>query len=180
MDYTRHYISPLGDLLLSSDGERLTGLWLAGQAHYAATLAPAHRAGDTPALREAGRWLDQYFSGEKPEHTPPLGLRGSPFRRAVWQALLAIPYGQVRTYGEIARQLAAVGDAPRPCPRAVGGAAGHNPISLIVPCHRLVGADGRLTGYAGGVERKKWLLEMEGACLPALNQNAGGSRGKTL
>ena len=159
MDYTYHYDSPLGGITLGSEGEALTGLWFDGQAHFAETLRPEHTEKALPLFAEAARWLDLYFSGKDPGFTPTLCLRGTPFRRAVWEALMRIPYGRTATYGEIAARLG----LPRTAARAVGGAAGHNPVSLIVPCHRVVGADGRLTGYAGGTDRKYRLLEAERA-----------------
>lgn len=157
MDYTQHYDSPLGDITLASDGEGLVGLWFDGQKHFAEALDAQHIEKALPIFDQAARWLDIYFSGRKPDFMPPLHLRGTDFRRAVWEVLLTIPYGQTMTYGEIAAQIGLSGTSTR----AVGGALGHNPISIIVPCHRVVGADGSLTGYAGGVEKKKQLLDME-------------------
>ena len=157
MDYIQRYDSPLGGILLASDGEALTGLWFDGQRYFAAGLAPAHAERSLPVLDEARRWLDLYFSGRDPGFTPPLSPRGTAFRRAVWDALRTIPYGDTRTYGALARRVGGrTGGA-----RAVGAAVGRNPISLIVPCHRVIGADGGLTGYAGGLWRKARLLEME-------------------
>ena len=163
MDYTYHYDSPLGGITLASDGEALTGLWFDGQAHFAETLAPAHEEKALPVFTLAARWLDLYFAGREPDFRPPLRLRGSPFRRAVWEELLAIPCGQTLSYGELAARAARRLGSGRSSARAVGGAVGHNPISLIVPCHRVVGADGGLTGYAGGLDRKRLLLALEGA-----------------
>lgn len=160
MQYTERYDSPLGPLLLAADEEGLTGLWMEGQKYFARGLDPQSRAGQTPALGAARQWLDCYFSGKEPAETVPLHLAGTPFQRAVWEALRAIPWGQTVTYGALARQLEARGFG-RVSARAVGGAVGRNPVSIIVPCHRVVGAGGRLTGYAGGVERKRWLLELE-------------------
>lgn len=157
MDYTQHYDSPLGDITLASDGEGLVGLWFDGQKHFAEALDAQHIEKALPIFDQAARWLDIYFSGRKPDFMPPLHMRGTDFRRAVWEVLLTIPYGQTMTYGEIAAQIGLSGTSTR----AVGGALGHNPISIIVPCHRVVGADGSLTGYAGGVEKKKQLLDME-------------------
>lgn len=157
MDYTCSFQSPLGALTLASDGRALTGLWFVSQKHYADTLTPEHQEQSLSIFEETLRWLELYFSGRAPEFTPALCLRGTPFRRAVWELLLSIPYGRTVTYGELASHW------PRMSAQAVGGAVGHNPISLIVPCHRVLGADGSLTGYAGGVERKAWLLRHEGA-----------------
>ena len=160
MEYVNHSISPLGEIILASDGETLTGLWFAGQKYEGSTLAAEHREKDLPVFDETRRWLDDYFTGKDPGFTPPLRLRGTDFRKAVWKVLLTIPFGKTVTYGEIAAQIARK-TGRSVSARAVGGAVGHNPVSLIVPCHRVVGADGSLTGYAGGVERKEKLLEME-------------------
>lgn len=149
----QHYGSPLGDILLGAEGERLVGLWFAEQAHFPAL---SHAVpGDSPALNAARNWLEQYFSGEIPGILPPISLKGTDFQLRVWETLKAIPYGQVITYGELAKWLG-VRSA-----QAVGGAVGRNPISLILPCHRVVGSNGQLTGYAGGLDRKKWLLDWE-------------------
>ena len=156
MDYTCHYDSPLGGLTLAGDGTALTGLWFDGQQ------APAGRTDrDLPVFGPACRWLDLYFSGRDPGFTPPLLLRGTAFRRAVWDVLLTIPRGRTMTYGEIAEQIAVQTGVPRMSAQAVGGAVGHNPVLLIVPCHRVIGSGGSLTGYAGGIEKKKWLLKLE-------------------
>ena len=164
MDYTHSTDSPLGGLLLASDGEALTGLWFEEQKHFAEGLDPLHREEGLPVFDLAERWLEAYFAGRDPGFTPPLHMRGTAFRRAVWAILLTIPRGQTLTYGEIAARLEqAQGGAVRVSPRAVGGAVGHNPVSLIVPCHRVVGAGGRLTGYAGGTDKKLRLLTLEGA-----------------
>ena len=163
MDYIHRCASPLGGITLASDGEALTGLWFDGQKHFAETLSRECEEKALPVFAAAERWLDMYFGGRAPDFTPPLRLRGTDFRRLVWELLLAIPYGQTVSYGEIAAEAARRTGAPRMSARAVGGAVGHNPIALIVPCHRVVGADGSLTGYAGGVDRKARLLALEGA-----------------
>ena len=157
MDYTHHYNSPLGRMTLASDGEALTGLWFDGQEHFAETLDREQEEKDLPVFSEAEHWLDLYFSGRDPRFTPKLNLRATPFRKAVWEILLTIPYGKTVTYGEIAERM----HLPRGSARAVGGAVGHNAVSLMIPCHRVIGAGGSLTGYAGGIERKAKLLEME-------------------
>ena len=155
------YASPLGTLTLASDGENLTGLWMAGQKYFAAgipTNLPV--CDDLPVFLQARDWLDRYFSGERPlPGELPLAPQGSAFRQSVWRILCEIPYGQTVTYGEIAKRLG-VRSA-----QAVGGAVGHNPISIIIPCHRVLGSDGSLTGYAGGAQKKIWLLAHEGAQL---------------
>ena len=157
------YGSPLGDILLAADEVGLIGLWFEGQKYFASTLPAAHAVQETPPLTQARRWLDVYFSGQQPDFTPPLHPVGSPFRQAVWTLLLQIPYGQTTTYGALARQLAAQIGAARVSAQAVGGAVGHNAVSLIIPCHRVVGTNGSLTGYAGGLDRKIKLLELEKA-----------------
>lgn len=162
MQYITHYQSPLGGITISSDGTALTGLWFDGQKYFASTLGADYKTKDLPVFTEAKRWLDIYFSAREPDFTPPLALNGSPFRMAVWQILQSIPYGQTITYGAIAQQLAAQTGKTKMSAQAVGGAVGHNPISIIVPCHRVVGAGGSLTGYAGGIDKKVQLLELEG------------------
>ena len=153
-----NYDSPLGTLTLAGSEEALTGLWLPGQKYFAATLpSDALRRDDLPVFRQAASWLDAYFARRLLPALPPLAPVGSDFRQAVWQLLLEIPYGQTTTYGALAKRL----NAGRMSAQAVGGAVGHNPISIIVPCHRVVGANGSLTGYAGGLDRKIRLLEIE-------------------
>ena len=161
MTFLQHYNSPLGGILLAADEIGLTGLWFDGQKYFARDLPAEHVEQNTPVLSEAKRWLDIYFTGREPDFTPPLHPIGSVFRQAVWEILLQIPYGQTTTYGEIARQLAAKLGLPRMSAQAVGGAVGHNEISIIVPCHRVVGTNGSLTGYAGGIDKKVKLLELE-------------------
>ncbi len=161
MIYTQRYISPLGGILLAAGEAGLTGLWFDGQKYFARGLPARHTEQDTPALSAARRWLDIYFSGKEPDLLPPLCPVGSAFRQAVWQILLQIPYGQTTTYGEIARRMAEEQGFPRMSAQAVGGAVGHNEISVIIPCHRVVGTNGSLTGYAGGIDKKIRLLELE-------------------
>lgn len=161
MTYVQHYDSPLGGILLAADESGITGLWFDGQKYFARDLPAERVEQNTPALAEAKRWLDIYFAGGEPDFTPPLHPIGSGFRQAVWNILLQIPYGQTTTYGEIARQLAAKQGLARMSAQAVGGAVGHNEISIIIPCHRVVGTNGSLTGYAGGIDRKVKLLELE-------------------
>ena len=156
-----HYESPLGGVLLAADGIGLTGLWFDGQKYFARGLPADRVERGTPALLEAKRWLDIYFSGKEPDFTPPLHPIGSAFRQSVWEILLQIPYGKTTTYGEIARQLSEKMGLSRMSAQAVGGAVGHNEISIIIPCHRVVGTNGSLTGYAGGIDKKGKLLELE-------------------
>ena len=158
----QQYQSPLGGILLAADEVGLVGLWFEGQKYFANTLPVGHCAQTTPILAEAKRWLDIYFAGKEPDFLPPLHPVGSSFQQSAWKILLTVPYGQTITYGDIARQLAAQ-QGGRVSAQAVGGAVGHNPISIIIPCHRVVGTDGSLTGYAGGLDRKIKLLELEGA-----------------
>ena len=162
MDYISHYDSPLGGMTMASDGTHLVGLWFDGQKHYASTLDPQHEVcDDLPVFEMTRLWLDQYFSGIVPSFTPALFMRGTAFRRRVWEILLTIPYGHAMTYGDIALFLAHERGMTSMSAQAVGSAVSHNPISLIVPCHRVLGADGSLTGYAGGVERKRWFIQKE-------------------
>lgn len=164
MIYTNRYASPLGGILLAADDRGLTGLWFTeGQIHMGLGLSLDAREHASPFFDEARRWLDVYFSGRDPGFTPPLHLVGTEFRNRVAGLLLEIPYGETATYGDIARRLAAERGLAHMSCRAVGGAVGRNPVSLIVPCHRVVGSDGSLTGYGGGLERKAALLRLEGA-----------------
>ena len=161
--YTSRYSSELGDILLAADEIGLTGLWFVGQNYFADTLPTEQIEQETVILAQAKEWLDVYFSGKEPDFTPPLHPIGSPFRQAVWKLLLQIPYGQTTTYGEIARQMGKLQNRPYMSAQAVGGAVGHNGISIIIPCHRVVGTKGSLTGYAGGLDKKMALLELEHA-----------------
>lgn len=163
MTFTQQYDSPLGGILLAADEVGLTGLWFDGEKYFADHLPAEHAQEETAILAEAKRWLDIYFSGREPDFLPPLHPVGSDFRQQVWELLLQIPYGQTATYGEIARQLAQQRGLPRVSAQAVGGAVGHNAISVIIPCHRVVGTNGSLTGYAGGIDKKARLLELERA-----------------
>lgn len=161
MIYTQHYDSPLGGILLAADESGLTGLWFDGEKHFAEGLPAAHIRQETPILAAAKGWLDIYFTGREPDFLPPLHPAGSLFQQAVWALLLQIPYGQTVTYGQLAARLAAERGLARMSAQAVGGAVGRNRISLIIPCHRVLGADGSLTGYAGGLDRKAKLLAWE-------------------
>lgn len=160
------YASPLGEIYLAAGGGKLLGAWIEGQKYFAASIKENVTECDAPVLQRAKNWLDSYFAGEKPKiGSLPLAPEGSEFRRIVWNLLCEIPYGQVVTYGEVARRAAAVMGKTRMAAQAVGGAVGHNPISIIIPCHRVVGANGSLTGYGGGIGKKIWLLEHEGVDL---------------
>ena len=164
---TTQYHSPVGKLTLSCDGTYLTGLWIQGQKYYGSTLSGEVQPQDNlSVLDQAKDWLDRYFSQKQPEISElPLSPFGSPFRQTVWKLLSEIPYGTVTTYGSIAQKAAKLLGRQSLSGQAVGGAVGHNPISIIIPCHRVVGSDGSLTGYAGGLDKKIWLLEHEGVAL---------------
>ncbi len=162
MQYTAAYQSSVGDVLLAADETGLTGLWFEGEKFYALSLDPEHEERETPIFAITRRWLDIYFSGHEPDFMPPVHMIGSEFRRCVWELLLRIPYGTTVTYGDLARLVARRRGLRRMSAQAVGGAVGHNEISIIVPCHRVVGTNGSLTGYAGGVDKKRRLLELEG------------------
>lgn len=161
MMYTMNYSSPVGDILLAADAEGLTGLWFVGEKYFADHLDPEHTEKETPILLDTKKWLDIYFLGKKPDFTPKLHLIGTDFRRSVWELLLQIPYGETTTYGKIAETLAAKNGMEKMSARAVGGAVGHNEISIIVPCHRVIGSNGSLTGFAGGIDKKIKLLTLE-------------------
>ena len=187
---TTTFASPLGDILLAADGRGLTGLWFADHKHFGSTLTqkdcihitgsdavsgqggavvpePAYAAASA-VLERAWGWLNAYFAGQEPRFTPPLHMIGTAFQREVWIELLSIPRGEVASYGQVAKRIAArhrtlTEPDARVSPRAVGAAVARNPVSIIVPCHRVVAADGSLNGYAGGLDRKEWLLRLEGA-----------------
>ena len=163
MEYIKYLTTPLGQVLLSSDGEALTGLWFDGQKHFAANLPAEHEEQQVSVFEQAESWLNQYFSGCAPDITLPLSPRGTPFQKLVWDILLTVPFGKTTTYGQIASILAERRGLTRFSAQSVGNAVGHNPISLIIPCHRVVGANGNLVGYAGGLSKKEQLLIMEGA-----------------
>lgn len=168
MEYTYHFDSPFGSITLASDGNALTGLWFDGQKYYADTLSPEHEEKQLPIFNDTVKWLNIYFSGKEPEFTPALNMKTTPFRKSVWEIMLTVPYGHTMTYGEIAEQIAKQTGISRMSAQAVGGAVGHNSISLIIPCHRIVGTNGSLTGYSGGIDRKMKLLEMEGVNIKKL------------
>lgn len=170
MFYSTNYASPVGAITLASDGESLVGLWIAGQKYFAATVKDTiAEKPELPVFSTAKKWLDAYFSGKKPAIAElPLAPSGGDFRKAVWDILCEIPYGQCTTYGEIAKKMAAQTGKKSMSSQAVGGAVGHNPISIIIPCHRVVGSNGSLTGYAGGIDKKVKLLEHEGADMSKL------------
>lgn len=162
MDYVYHYQSPLGGITFASNGTELLGLWFDGQKYFADTLSKEYEEKQLPVFEQTVRWLDIYFSGKEPDFTPPLLMKTTPFRKSVWEIMLTIPFGKTMTYGEIADRIAKQKGIERMSAQAVGGAVGHNSISLIIPCHRVIGTNGSLTGYAGGIDKKAKLLEVEG------------------
>ena len=162
MQHIQTYESPLGELTFVSDGIALLGVWYEKQEPLEQLLQSSIRKCATlPVFDETRRWFDLYFDGREPDFTPPLCLVGTDFRQQVWNDLLLIPYGETKTYGALAQQMAHHLGKSKMSAQAIGGAVGHNPISIIVPCHRVVGADGTLTGYAGGIWRKEYLLKLE-------------------
>lgn len=161
MMWQKQFDTPLGSMTAASDGSAITGLWFDDQEYFGSTLPAATPTGECPVFDQLATWLAAYFDGAQPSVTFPARPDGTPLRRQVWQVLRTIPYGEVWTYGEIADRVS-MRIGHNPGARAVGGAVGHNPISLVIPCHRVVGKNGDLTGYAGGLKRKQWLLELEG------------------
>lgn len=164
MIYTTHYESPVGRILLAEKDGALVGLWMEGQKYFLGSFQEEMREKEnTLIFRETKRWLDRYFEGAKPNvNELSIAPVGSDFRKAVWQILCEIPYAQIITYGEIAKKVAQRSGLSKMSAQAVGGAVGHNPISIIIPCHRVVGSNGSLTGYAGGIDKKLKLLKFEG------------------
>jgi len=155
--YSTNYSSPLGEMIIASDGEAICGLWFYGQKHFLSSINyEIIENNDLTIFKKVTAWLDDYFNGKNPQINFKLNPAGSDFRRKVWDILMEIPYGETLTYGEIALKLSSTMSA-----QAVGGAVGHNPISILIPCHRVMGANGKLTGYAGGLDRKKKLLDLE-------------------
>lgn len=168
--YLSHFTSPVGRLTLASDGENLCGLWMEGQKYYASGLKETETRENLSLFTTVKDWLERYFAGERPKIGElPLAPAGSEFRQKVWEILCSIPYGQTTTYGKIAETLAKALCLSHMSAQAVGGAVGHNPISIIIPCHRVVGMNGSLTGYAGGIDKKLWLLQHEGATPKVFN-----------
>ncbi len=170
MYYETAYDSPLGGITLASDGEHINGLWFDGQKYFGGLVPPERE--NAPGLEvfsAASDWLDRYFAGKRPDASElPLAPRGGAFRLLVWEILREIPWGQVTTYKRIAAEAAMRLQRPAMSAQAVGNAVAHNPISILIPCHRVVGTNGSLTGYAGGLDKKLWLLEHEGVRTEAL------------
>lgn len=167
MTYIYRYHSPLGGITVSSNGSEITGLWFDGQKYFGDTLHENYEEKALPVFEETKKWLDIYFSGKAPDFIPSLKMETTPFRKAVWEILLTIPFGQTMTYGGIADKIAKKRGIAKMSAQAVGSAVGHNSISLIIPCHRVVGTNGNLTGYAGGIEKKVQLLMIEKADMSA-------------
>lgn len=167
MYYSTTYQSPIGLVMLAATEESIAGLWLEGQKYFLGTVTePLTENNDLPVFTAAKAWLDRYFTGKQPAiRELSLAPVGSPFRQMVWRILCDIPYGEVTTYGEIARKMAVLTGKDHMSAQAVGGAVAHNPVSIIIPCHRVVGTNGSLTGYAGGIDKKCKLLELEGVDL---------------
>lgn len=165
MIYTTYYNSPIGKLLLASKENKLIGLWTEGQKYYLSGIEDEiTKNDDEKILIETKKWLDRYFNGEKPcPNELDLAPIGSKFRKNVWDILCKIPYGKVITYNDIAKEIAKKRKINKMSAQAVGGAVGHNPISIIIPCHRVIGTNGSLTGYAGGLDKKEYLLKLENA-----------------
>ena len=161
MDYTYHYSSPIGGITMASNGESLTGLWFDGQKYFASTLSQRHMEKQLPVFDRTCEWLDLYFSGKGPDFMPHVFMCVSNFRRDVYEILMTIPFGETMTYKEVADLIAKKHRIISMSAQAVGGAIAHNPISLVIPCHRVIGTNGKLTGYAGGLDKKEWLLNME-------------------
>lgn len=170
MLYKTNYQSMLGNIVIVSDKENLIGLWIEGQKYFLANIKEnIVEKDDIPILQETKQWLDDYFTGQKPNISDlKLSPRGTEFRKIVWQILCEIPYGQLTTYGDIAKKVAKIMNKESMSAQAIGGAVGHNPISIIIPCHRVVGSQGSLTGYAGGIDKKMKLLELEGVDMQKL------------
>ena len=163
MIYTSNYKSPIGNLLIASKENKLVGLWIENQKYYLSNFKDKIiETENLEILVKTKKWLDRYFKGEKPDISElEINLIGSEFRKSVWEILKNIPYGEVITYNDIAKELAKQKGIKKMSAQAVGGAVGHNPISIIIPCHRVVGSNGSLTGYEGGIKKKIYLLEHE-------------------
>ena len=168
MVYAQHYNSPLEGITMASDGAALIGLWFDGQKYFADSVKGECQEKSLAIFDDTARWLDIYFSGIEPDFMPKININGTPFRKSVAEIMLTIPYGKTMTYGEIARKIAEQRGSNKMSAQAVGGAVGHNSISIIIPCHRVVGTNGSLTGYAGGIDRKIQLLKLEHADMSKL------------
>lgn len=161
MQYINYYNSPIGRIIITADETALAGLWFDSGKCFVNNAGTEYKKEDIPVLKQAVQWLDIYFSGKEPDFTPPLNLSGTPFQLEVWKILQKIPYGSTITYGEVAKEIAKKRGIKRMSAQAAGGATGRNKIAIIIPCHRVVGAGGNLTGYAGGIDKKIKLLAIE-------------------
>ena len=161
MEYVSNYISPLGKMLLAADDKGLTGAWFEGQKYFARGLGSEYEERKLPLFKDVKCWLGLYFSGQEPKFQIPIHLIGTSFQQEVWELLCEIPYGETTTYGKIAKKLEGQSAGKRVSAQAVGGAVGHNPISILIPCHRVIGSNGNMIGYAGGIEKKIKLLKLE-------------------
>ncbi len=168
MQYTTTYSSPLGEILLAGNNVGLTGLWFESNQYYPENLDFKHKQKNLPVFALVKKWLDIYFSGKEPDFMPPIHMIGSTFELSVWKILQKISYGKTTTYGEIAKHIAIERKLAGMSAQAVGRAVGHNAISIIIPCHRVVGKNGSLTGYAGGIDKKRALLTLEGVNMTRL------------
>ncbi|MDR0409946.1 MAG: methylated-DNA--[protein]-cysteine S-methyltransferase [Spirochaetaceae bacterium] len=166
MEYVHNIESPLGTLAMASDGENISGLWIEGQKYFKKTLEKDTLEQKLPVFESVRKWLDIYFSGREPDFLPPLMPKGSQFQKMIWDELVKIPYGKTISYGELAEQYKFENEGKHTSARAVGGVVGRNPISILIPCHRVIGKNGSLTGYAGGICKKQQLLRLEGVKLP--------------
>lgn len=166
--FIHKYNSPIGKIIMAGSDNALSGLWFEGQKYFPDSLIENSFEKNTPVFELADKWLDIYFSEKAPDFTPPLFLRTTDFRRSVWDILLTVPFGHTMTYGEIAAKIAKEKGIPKMSAQAVGGAVSHNPVSIIIPCHRIIASDGSLTDYAGGIEKKIKLLELEKAVSPEI------------
>lgn len=178
MQYICYDESPLGSIMLAAKDEALIGLWFEGQKFFAANFHGPAREGSTPVFAQTRRWLEAYFDGQSPEtlpSLPPLAPQGTPFQKSVWEILRTIPYGQTVTYGDIATRIAAQRGLKSMSAQAVGQAVAKNPISILIPCHRVVGKGGSLTGYAAGIDKKLALLTLEGVGVAQFSLPKGGS-----
>lgn len=165
MIYKTYYNSPVGEILIASDGENIIGLWIEGQKYYLDKIdEKIVLKNDLKIFEKTKKWLEKYFNKEKPQISElQLAPKGNEFRQLVWKLLCEIPYGKTTTYGELAEKIARKMNKKSMSAQAIGNAVGHNPISIIIPCHRVVGKNGSLTGYAGGIDKKIELLKLEGA-----------------
>lgn len=165
MHYASYYNSPLGKILIASDELGLTGLWFESQKYYCCDLKDNHIEKETSIIKEAKKWLDIYFKRKEPDFMPSLNPSGSEFRKEVWEILKKIPYGKTTTYNDIAKIIAKQKGLDKMSAQAIGNAVGHNKIAIIIPCHRVIGSNGNLTGYAGGIDKKIKLLKLENSVL---------------